>query len=40
MITTGMGKKEKVKSNPHSKIDPIMAGHCKFAYWSSFKCRI
>jgi hypothetical protein len=22
-----MGKKEKVKSNPHSKIDPIMPGH-------------
>jgi hypothetical protein len=24
---TGMGKKGKVKSNPHSKIDPIMPGH-------------
>jgi hypothetical protein len=36
----GMGKKGKVKSNPHSKIDPIMPGHWKFAYWSSFKCRI
>jgi hypothetical protein len=23
----GMGKKERVKSNPHSKIDPIMPGH-------------
>jgi hypothetical protein len=23
----GMGKKGKVKSNPHSKIDPIMPGH-------------
>jgi hypothetical protein len=24
---TGMGKKGRVKSNPHSKIDPIMPGH-------------
>jgi hypothetical protein len=36
----GMGKKGKVKSNPHSKIDQIMPGHWKFVYWSSFKCRI
>ncbi len=24
---SGMGKKGRVKSNPHSKIDPIMPGH-------------
>jgi hypothetical protein len=24
---SGMGKKGKVKSNQHSKIDPIMPGH-------------
>jgi hypothetical protein len=24
---SGVGKKGRVKSNPHSKIDPIMSGH-------------
>jgi hypothetical protein len=23
----GVGKKERVESNPHSKIEPIMSGH-------------
>jgi hypothetical protein len=27
IIKSGMGKKRRVKSNPHSKIDPIMPGH-------------
>jgi hypothetical protein len=40
MCGPGMGKKGKVKSNPHSKIGPIMPGHWKFAYWWSFKSRI
>ncbi len=26
-IKPGMGKKGRVMSNPHSKIDPIMPGH-------------
>ncbi len=26
-FNSGMGKKGRVKSNPHSKIDPIMPGH-------------
>jgi hypothetical protein len=27
LYRTGVGKKGRVKSNPHSKIDPIMSGH-------------
>ncbi len=27
MSYSGVGKKERVKSNPHSKIDPTMSGH-------------
>jgi hypothetical protein len=35
LFRTGMGKKGRVKSNPHSKIDPIMPVYWKFACWSS-----
>jgi hypothetical protein len=27
VFNAGVGKKGRVKSNPHSKIDPIMSGH-------------